>query len=83
MTMIRKLFLLVISAGFLFVLAACGGGEPAPAESQPAEGTVSLTVWGAEEDEALLQEIFASFKAQYAGESDFQITYQSQSESNC
>lgn len=83
MTMTRKLFLLVISAGFLFVLAACGGREPAPAESRPAEGTVSLTVWGAEEDEALLQEIFASFKARYAGEADFQITYQFQSESNC
>ena len=81
--MTRKLFLLVISASFLFVLSACGGGGPAPAESGPAAGTVSLTVWGAEEDEALLQEIFASFKARYAGEADFQITYQFQSESNC
>ncbi len=38
---------------------------------------------GAEEDEALLREIFASFQARYAGEADFQFTYQPQSESNC
>ena len=36
-----------------------------------------------EREGALLQEIFASFKARYAGEADFQITYQFQSESNC
>ena len=56
----------------------------APAGSQPpVRETVSLTVWGAEEDEALLQEIFASFQDHYAGQADFQITYQPQSESNC
>ena len=42
-----------------------------------------LTVWGAEEDQALLEQIFASFQAHYAGQADFRITYQPQSESNC
>ena len=45
--------------------------------------TIALTVWGAEEDETLLQEIFASFQNHYAAEARFQITYQPQSESNC
>ncbi|MDE6880812.1 MAG: extracellular solute-binding protein [Oscillospiraceae bacterium] len=68
----------------MLLLAACGERELPPALSSEADsGTVELTVWGAEEDEALLQEIFASFQARYAGEAEFQITYQPQSESNC
>ena len=78
----RKLFL-IVSACLLLLLAACQGREAAPAGSQPGEERVALTVWGAEEDEALLQEIFSSFQAHYAGQADFQITYQPQSESNC
>ena len=30
--------------------------------------TVELTVWGAEEDEALLRQILDSFQARYAGQ---------------
>ena len=57
--------------------------NPPPDESRPVEETVELTVWGAEEDQALLEQIFASFQAHYAGQADFRITYQPQSESNC
>ena len=46
-------------------------------------GTVSLTVWGAEEDESLLSEMIESFKANYAGMADFDITFAAQSESSC
>lgn len=67
----------------LALLAGCGGRDQPADSSQPASETVALTVWGAEEDEALLQEIFASFQSQYAGQASFQITYQPQSESNC
>ena len=81
--MTRRLYLLIVSACLLPLLTACGGPEPNPTETQPVEETVSLTVWGAEEDEALLQEIFASFKSHYEGEADFTILYQPQSESNC
>lgn len=45
--------------------------------------TVSLTVWGAEEDEELLRQIIDGFEAQYQGQADFQITYEPQSESHC
>jgi len=67
----------------LTLLAGCGGRDQPADSSQPANETVALTVWGAEEDEALLQEIFSSFQSQYAGQASFQITYQPQSESNC
>ena len=80
-----KRLVLSLSVCLLALTAACSPQEPAPASPPPAaeSGTVALTVWGAEEDEALLQEIFASFQAHYAGQAQFQITYQPQSESHC
>ena len=44
---------------------------------------MELTVWGAEEDADLLEEIFASFQSRYAGEASFRIHFQPQSESSC
>ncbi len=81
--MMRRLFLFVLSACLLLLPSACGKQEQLPEDSPPTNETITLTVWGAEEDEALLQEIFASFQAHYAGQASFQITYQPQSESNC
>ena len=79
----KRAFLLILSVWMLTLLASCGGRDQPADSSQPANETVALTVWGAEEDEALLQEIFSSFQSQYAGQASFQITYQPQSESNC
>ena len=79
----KRLLLTALSACFVFLLAACGGEGPLPEESGPMRESVALTVWGAEEDEALLEQIFASFRAHYAGQADIQITYRPQSESNC
>ena len=76
--MMRQL-LLLITACFLVLLTACD----ASARDQDTGEPIALTVWGAEEDEALLQAIFASFQTQYADQANFQITYQPQSESNC
>jgi len=74
---------LLVSLGLLLGLAACSE-QPAPTgETTPTRQTVELTVWGAEEDAELLQELTASFQAHYAAEADFQITCQPQSESNC
>ncbi len=81
--MAKRIFLLMLSACLLSLAAACDAGTPAPGESRPVRETVELTVWGGEEDEALLEQIFASFREHYAGQADFRITYQSQSESNC
>ncbi len=69
----------MITACFLVLLTACD----ASARDQDTGEPIALTVWGAEEDEALLQAIFASFQTQYADQANFQITYQPQSESNC
>ena len=65
------------------LLASCAKKEAPPEPERVEAGPVELTVWGGEEDEALLEEIFASFQSRYAGEASFRITYQPQSESNC
>ncbi len=44
---------------------------------------VELVVWGAEEDEALLQQITESFQEEYKGQANFDITIAAQSESGC
>ena len=77
----KRMFLLSLWA--LALLAGCSDREQPTSGVQPAPETVQLTVWGAEEDEALLQEIISSFQSEYSGEADLQITYQAQSESNC
>ena len=64
-------------------LASCANEEAPPEPKRTDSGPVELTVWGGEEDEALLEEIFASFQSRYAGEASFHITYQAQSESSC
>ncbi len=66
------------------LLTACGSQEPA-GEDAPEDTfeTVELTVWGAEEDQELLQELCGSFQAHYAGQASFRITCQPQSESTC
>lgn len=60
----------------------------APAESEPAEepaapasaDTISLTLWGAEEDQALLADLVEQFKAQYPDQTfDIQIGVESES----
>ena len=81
----KNVFILALSLWALLLAAGCGRQEepPLPPDTGADGGTVELTVWGAEEDEALLQEIFSSFQAHYAGEAVFDITYQPQSESNC
>ncbi len=78
----NQIFLL-LSIGALLFLSACGQQEPPPSQGEPAEQTVELTVWGAEEDADLLEEIFASFQSRYAGEASFRIHFQPQSESSC
>lgn len=58
---------------------------PLPEEQKQASDsdTVSLTVWGAEEDEELLRQIIEGFQEEYRGQADFAITYMPQSESHC
>lgn len=76
-----KFLSLAVCAGIL--AASCGGKEKPQESSQSADEVVELTVWGAEEDEALLKEIFRSFENHYGDEVRFRITYKPQSESSC
>ena len=80
-----------------FSLAACGSsdnqsntgnGANAPANSQAAQAEkpaekadVALTMWGAEEDQAMLQSMIDSFKTKYADYANFDIQLGVQSES--
>lgn len=79
---VRKVLYALLSAG---LSAACFSGctdEAVPASGSVSE-TVSLTVWGAEEDKELLSEITESFKNEYGSLADFSITFAAQSESGC
>lgn len=78
-----KYFLLLPAMVIFLGSAGCRHQETPAALEPPADRTVELTVWGAQEDEALLREIFSSFQNHYAGEADFHITYEAQSESSC
>lgn len=78
----KRTFFLFLSAGFLLILSACGKQAPTVEETAPPQA-VELTVWGAEEDMELLQEITAAFQARYADQASIQITCQPQSESSC
>ncbi len=63
-------------------IAGCGkAGENEPADAK--QKKVELTVWGAKEDEELMGRIIESFKAEYKGQADLQISFQEQGESEC
>lgn len=79
----RKCFLLLLALGICILATACKSEKPKSEDNELTEQTIELTVWGAEEDEALLEKIFDSFKSHYADQADFQITFQAQSESSC
>lgn len=80
----NRFILLFFLICLLTSVAACGGQERVSLEDDgTAKEAVFLTVWGAEEDAELLNELCASFQSYYAEQADIQITYQPQSESNC
>jgi len=81
----KTIFFLLISLGLLLQLSACGGQqEQTPDVTETtAQPVVELTVWGAEEDMELLQEIITGFQSHYAGQASFRIVCQPQSESSC
>lgn len=74
----RKLFASILALAMLFSLAACSSGNPTasnggnPDAQQTSGGgqgsgeTVSLRVWGAEEDQALLKDLVEKFKTTYS-----------------
>lgn len=90
----KSILALFLTAATL--LGACGGSqtddvsmesaasETVEQQTQAAtDGKVELTVWGAEEDQALLAQMIDSFKQEYANEAEFEITIAVESESSC
>ena len=88
----KKILALLLAAVMVLSLAACGAAETpatdaatdaAPATeaaTEAASGPISLTVWGAEEDQALLAELVEGFKAAYSDQTfDIQIGVESES----
>ena len=71
----------------LLLAAACmtaaGCGSEKNGDSAGVPETVALTLWGAAEDEALLQETIRTFEQEYQGQANFQITFEVQGESDC
>ncbi|MGN0377394.1 MAG: extracellular solute-binding protein [Suilimivivens sp.] len=92
----RKSMLLLLTALIAGILSGCGekNGETSDAEQTLTEsletdtanadnGNVELTLWGAEEDGELLTELVESFKKEYEGQAQFDITIAYQGESGC
>lgn len=83
----KKLVSVLVSAAMIStLLAGCGGGssEENTGEAGSSSGEkqdVSLTLWGAEEDQALLQSLIDSFKEEYADAANFDISLGVESES--
>ena len=81
----KKLLALLLAAVMVLSLAACGGSgktteTKAPAAPAASGGPISLTLWGAEEDQALLAELVEKFKAQYPDQTfDIKIGVESES----
>lgn len=67
------------------LLAGCGGGSDSSDGGSSADSTekqdVKLTMWGAEEDQALLQSLIDSFEEEYADAANFDISLGVESES--
>lgn len=78
----RKVLCALLSAGLTAMCLSGCKNEAVPASGAVSK-TVSLTVWGAEEDRELLSEITESFKTEYGSVADFNITFKAQSESGC
>ena len=84
----KKIISVLLSTAMtVTLLAGCGSsasktsGTAVPSAASGDKEKVSLTVWGAEEDQSLLQEMTDSFKKQYADKADFDIQIGVQSES--
>lgn len=62
--------------------AGCGSSKEKNTEKQEKD-TIQLSLWGATEDQEMLQKMVESFQKKYASEADIQVTISEESEMNC
>ncbi len=89
----KKFFSIFVLVIFVFgIMTGCGasntGNEANVPETDGTEeslpsGDVNLRVWGADEDEELINKIISSFVSEYSGQANFNIVFEAHSESNC
>lgn len=78
----KKIAAMVLAAAMTLSLAACGSKSGGSGNvSLDSSGTVVLRVWGAEEDQAMLQNMIDSFKENYKDKATFDIQLGVESES--
>lgn len=78
----KRMYLLFLSLLCAASFTGCKASEEKAPSDAGAE-RVELTVWGAEEDTELMNRIIESFRANYQGQADLQVTFQAQGESAC
>lgn len=66
-------------------LTGCGGriGAKQPETASPAPEMVELVVWGAQEDQELLEQLITGFESSHQGEAVFNIRFEPQGETDC
>ena len=85
----RRILASLLAAGMcvsLFAGCSLGGddsdGDTSKTSGSSSDGTVNLTVWGAEEDAELLETLISGFKQEYS-DTSFNITVEAVAESDC
>ncbi len=78
----KKIWRLLLGVLCTAAFTGCGPAEETELESTEIQ-KVELVVWGAEEDEELMNQIIQSFQIHYQGQADFQISFEVQGESQC
>ncbi|MGN0159839.1 MAG: extracellular solute-binding protein [Lachnospiraceae bacterium] len=82
----KKIAAVAVAAAMTLSLAACGSKTENPSTTNAGSNTteketVKLTMWGAEEDQKMLQGMIDSFVAQYGDKANFEIQLGVESES--
>lgn len=77
----KKFAALAVTAAMTLSLAACGNKTESSNATTASTGPVKLTVWGAEEDQQMLQGMIDSFVAHYGDQATFEISLGVESES--
>ena len=79
-----QIVVLILSA--MIIISGCSKKENNSVEikeNQPRNEVISLTVWGAADDEELLTEMIQSFQAAYSEQASFNITIDTVHEGDC